>query len=483
VDFVNHTSFPAQDFGGIDQHDQAFHVIALRQTLQWSEGAVLRYMAQQVPLCESDAFWGAANASSMRQESDYCQYKPKCDVIVNAIAHAPGGVAMPSYLVRLQVRGPDKVSAPQPRPRGLNPFMAASLEALAQWHAQLEAGPVHGEVLIDKTLEVTGPRWFERKGMLARLAATAAALSTLGGYRPPAWRLTRPQPLLTLPLRAEYAFGGECSIDATDAAARRVPVAHQLTAAQAQACALVDEPLGRRTIASACFEPNPFGQGFAQRWFLKATGARQVAAPQISLTSGPVTARDFCTCLDGPTRTAFSARLSTGLGVRPKSHPQRRRLAGTIDDAFAQSQRWLPDDFDFAVWNSAEPDQQTDFMKGGEVIELTNLCAPGAPGSRRDAAGNTMLTLTLPTNECYALVRLDSGEMFATPMAIDTVIVEPEERQVALVWRLILARTEEAQVRAVEVMSRSHEERDAMRRQIDTIKAAVQTPGAEVMHG
>ena len=51
--------------------------------------------------------------------------------------------------------------------------------------------------------------------------------------------------------------------------------------------------------------------------------------------------------------------------MRPKAHPERRKLVGTIDGAFINGEAWLPADFDFNIWNAAPPDQQTEFLEGG----------------------------------------------------------------------------------------------------------------------
>lgn len=469
MEFVNHTVFPCQDFAGIDQHDQEFYVVALRQTLEWGDDGLLRYAAIQDPLCESDIYWGIPHASGVRQESDYCQYKPMCDVIVNATAYAPRGVAAPSFSARLQVRKPDTEPVLPDRPQGLNQFMRPSPEALRKWRDSLPVGPVHGEILIDKELRVYGAREFRRKSAPGRCWAAIVKLATFGTLRLAKWTLSRPAPAVSVALRPEFAFGGECRIDANERAAARVPAAHRLTEAQASAQAALDHELGRTTIASTSFEANPLGRGYAQRWYLKATRYSKLPAPQLECSTAPVTALDFEACLDGK-NDDLSARLSTGLGARPKSHPQRRRLAGTVDDAFAASDRALPDDFDFAIWNAAAPDQQTGFLQGGEVIELTNLCPASTPGSTCSVDGHTILTLTLPPSECYLLIRLDSGEMFASSMAIDSVIVEPDSRRLSLVWRKILARTDEVPVRAAEAMTRTHEERDTQRERIDAYK-------------
>ena len=104
MDFINHTPFPALAFEGIDQHNQQFHVVVLRQTLTWNQHGKLIYADQQQPLCEADQFLGATNQSVVRQESDLCHYKPRCDVIVNAVAHAPRGRPALRFAVRLVLK-------------------------------------------------------------------------------------------------------------------------------------------------------------------------------------------------------------------------------------------------------------------------------------------------------------------------------------------------------------------------------------------
>lgn len=56
-------------------------------------------------------------------------------------------------------------------------------------------------------------------------------------------------------------------------------------------------------------------------------------------------------------------------------------------------------------------------------------------------------------------------------MVIDTVIVEPDERRMALVWRTVLAKDDEVPLRAVEAKNWTHAERDAQRRVIEQYKA------------
>lgn len=479
MELTNHTPFPALAFEGIDQHDQSFHVIALRQTLTWDEHGILAYADEQAPLCEVDTFFGDMNASSVRQESDLCQYKPKCDVIINATAYAPKGKPVTHFNVRLMVRRPD-VPAPLPeRPQGLNPFVAPEPEVLDQWRAAVEQAKgrsIPGAHLIDKTLTVTGEHRFARRAWPYRAICALVKQLTFGVINLPAWKLSNPAIVAQIPLRSEYAFGGQCRINAGDKAAKRLQKKHRLTPEQLASHPDAALPPPQQPIAHTVFDGNPIGRGFAERWYLKTVGVKQIPAPQIEYPQAPVSLGHFMACLDGKLKSENGDRVCAGLGIRAKSHPERIRLAGTIDEAFAKSDAWLPEDFDFAVWNAAPVDQQTAFLTGDEVIELTNLCDPEAVGARQNARGDTVLTLALPRHACYLLVRLQAGEMFAHPMSIDTVIVEPDSRCLTLVWRTVLAKDDEVPIRAVEARMQTFDERNQLRQEIEQIKTRIEVP-------
>ena len=85
---INHTPFPSQYYQTVDQHGEAFHVVATRITYDmrqlWGDG-YLGYAEHQTELATSDVWDGAVNESSPLWESDYAPYKPRCDVLV---AHA-----------------------------------------------------------------------------------------------------------------------------------------------------------------------------------------------------------------------------------------------------------------------------------------------------------------------------------------------------------------------------------------------------------
>jgi hypothetical protein len=465
MDFVNHTPFPALAFEGIDQHDQAFHVIALRQTLSFASGK-LAYADAQEPLCEQDAYFGAMNESSLRQESDLCQYKPKCDVIVNATAYAPQGKANKRWQVRLQVKRPDTATELPARPTGLNPFMQASHQELEAWRAKVEHAKSHpqpGTYLIDKTLNVTGPRAFKKLWWPVPWLTTALQWCSLGLVRFSPWRLTAPQAVAQVRLTSENAFGGQSRINAGDKlnnqAARSIPKKHRLTPTQQASHPSAEQAEPERAVAHSALEANPIGTGFASNWYVKAARVSQIKAPQIEHPDSPITLRQFKQCLRGKLKDAIASKMAVDLGVRAKGHPERRKLGGTIDQAFIEGSAWLPQDFDFAVWNAAQPDQQCAFLQNDETIELTNLCAPGTPGASVDGRGHTRLKLTLLQHECFALVRMDSGDMCIQPLEIDTVIVEPDSQTLTLVWRLILMKEADTPIRVAEARMRTHEDR------------------------
>ncbi|MFB9246468.1 DUF2169 domain-containing protein, partial [Massilia antarctica] len=231
MDFINHTPFPAQDFGGVDQHDQEFYVVALRQTLTWGESAVLAYADKQLPLCEEDHHAPPPENSYVLQESDYCQYKPKCDVIVNATAYAPYGKPSRRFRVKLVVRRPNELSPVPPRPEGINQFVAPSISQLSAWETEMRARTVFpGEQLLSKQLDVCGERYFVRRFWPIRAVAATLQYATLGLVRLPGWRLTTPVPTVAVPVNKQYAFGGKSRVNAEDKAAGRIAQRYRLSA-------------------------------------------------------------------------------------------------------------------------------------------------------------------------------------------------------------------------------------------------------------
>jgi hypothetical protein len=174
MEFRNLTPFQAQKYGTYDVHDREHHVVALRVAYALSPtgertvglgDAVITHrceIARGHPagtLCVTDEYEGEINLTSVKAESDLAAFKPRCDVIVRATAHAPGGVATARWSARVRAMTKRNTTA---------------------------------SVVIDKTLSVCGPRWFLRNG--------------------DAWLLSDPDAALRVPVRWENAFGGRSRV-------------------------------------------------------------------------------------------------------------------------------------------------------------------------------------------------------------------------------------------------------------------------------
>lgn len=425
MDFQNLTWFPALAFQGVTQAGRPFHVVALRQTLVYQKGSLV-FAEDQSPFCEEDGHFGEPLWSSVRAESDYCPWKPRCDLVVNAIAHAPGGMPAEVFWVRLRVWRPGT-------------------------HARL----------VDKTLQVSGPSEMRQRNALGRILATAVRWGSLGLVAPSAWWRTDPEPVLTVPVRYEYAYGGQAKVMVSEPASTRVwpkdclPGTDPRQIQEGFEATGVDAPLAWELCGA-----NPLGNGWARAWHLKATRCRRLRAPQVEAYGAALTGPLFHQMLLGKEDfRAHPAFRPQGLGLLGKAWIPRRHLVGTVDPTWIQSGTGLPKDFDFGIWNGAPPDQQPPFLAGDEVLELTNHCAPGIPAAKTDECGNTLLRLELPGNLPLLLVRQDQGPPLPLPMDLDTVLVDPEAASLVLVWRAVLPLDDDP-AKVVETRMLTRDERD-----------------------
>ena len=111
-------------------------------------------------------------------------------------------------------------------------------------------------------------------------------------------------------------------------------------------------------------------------------------------------------------------------GPLGRNFDPRFRFAGTYD------QRWqdetfpfLPADFDTKYFQSAPADQQMEYPLGGEEVALLNLTPAGRAFFR-------LPTVDVPvefTNVAY--------ERTEARAIVDTIVIEPDQRRVTLVWR------------------------------------------------
>jgi len=191
------------------------------------------------------------------------------------------------------------------------------------------------------------------------------------------WGLTVPEFTDCVPVRYEQAYGGQRQI-------------------------------GNEVRA---FEWNPVGCGF--------TAGRSVStdvmveAPRLDAKSNPV-------------KHLGGDVFPEGFGPCAPVWAQRRGKAGTYDDAWLR-ERWplIPDDFDFAFYNSAHPDLIVPgFLKGNEEVEMI--------GFHDDP---TRVRFMLPGLTVFVLARFVEGAMIPAPANLDTLVIDVDSNVVMLTWR------------------------------------------------
>lgn len=424
--FDNRTPLDALHFDTIDPHDQGFHVIVAKTgfTLGPADArgyaALLPAVAPTALVTEDEHHTKDTRRSSVRRESDLAPFKPRCDVLVDAVAHAPRGVAVPQFNVGLHVQMPDQPAPLPERPVGLSPLQGPSPAALQAWHRETQAARgrrIAGERLVGKGLTVTGECHF------------GPARANGKGQR--FWELSAPTPFTRLPLRYEHAWGGESRIERDAPQAAQLADADRLT--PAQQAGHPDRPAPAAHQAS---DTNPLGAGFMTHWYLASVGPNRVTAPRISESFAPVKVETF---MRGVTEQVWPE--PAGLGPIGRGWRPRRDLVGHIDTDrtwAADEVPRLPPDFDFGHWNCAPIDQQTRHLEGGERVALTNLCAPDHPSAIVDAQGQTQLRFTVPQQALFLVLTFDDGRVRTERLALDTLFIAPETREVEMVWRACL---------------------------------------------
>lgn len=141
--------FPAQDTAGTE-----FGVLVVRGTFRIEPGAPLLPVPDQAAVLTADVHRGDPATTSVRAESDLAPLKPRADVVLDAVAHAPDGQPASDWLVRVAV-----------------------------------GKTVDGELRqAEHLLRVTGPRQW-RHGVTG-------------------WALSDPEPAVRVPLAYELAYGG-----------------------------------------------------------------------------------------------------------------------------------------------------------------------------------------------------------------------------------------------------------------------------------
>jgi hypothetical protein len=407
VEFRNLTPFDALCFRAATPGDREYRVVAMKVGYRLVRGRHGRWHAEvndddPVPLALADDYWGEEGASSPREESDLAPCKPRCDVIVNATAHAPHGIACAEWEARVKVTaGRQWVQPPEP-PKPLHPGARLTPQQQAAWEE--EKRRAHDEAVpravFDKRLRVSGPSLFYLRNKRE-------------------WTRTACESVARVPVRWEHAFGGRTFMRRADAPEGEPPLLNEV-----------------------CFS-NPLGQGWIDRRAIEQARAaglpdiERMQAPQIEPLSDrmqqPVLARHSGVDLDARAMAEIArsyGREPAGLGVVGRAWAPRLALAGTYDDAWlAQRHPWPPRDFEFGYWNAAPLDQQISYLPPDARIELWNLTDPASTPDGH-------LSVTLPGHRALVLLRLDNGALLPLPMATDTLVIDAEALTLSLVHRV-----------------------------------------------
>jgi len=272
---------------------------------------------EQLPLVHTDIFTGEPGFSATLYEIDYAPRKPRCDVLLNGSAYAPGGKPTDRVTVSLRV------------------------------------GSLY------KSFDVVDNR-FWKTGIL-RVGATA------------------PEPFTVMPISYNNAFGG---VDRSQ-----------------------EDPLKHRW-----YPANHAGVGYHDCLDPKFIDGKPL--PNTEETGKKVTHPhgNYKPMAFGPVGRSWQPRI---------------KWVGTYDQNWLDERfPFLPDDFDERYFQSAPEDQQTDYLRGGEVVELMNLTPRGwtvfkLPGR-----------LQLPV-----VFFLRTGERKEVSAVVDTLVLEPDQNRFLLVWR------------------------------------------------
>jgi hypothetical protein len=154
---------------------------------------------------------------------------------------------------------------------------------------------------------------------------------------------------------------------------------------------------------------NPVGAGFA-----RSRRGGEVASRRLPNLEDP--ARLIGRPTDRPPPAGFGF-------IAPSWEPRRLR-AGTYDDRWRRTRApFLPADFDPSFFNAAHPDLTCrGHLSGGEVLTVLNASPEGR------------LQLRLPVCRFDARVHV-AGVVERPMLALETVLVEPDEDRLSLLWR------------------------------------------------
>jgi hypothetical protein len=105
MELINATRMTAGYTLGVEPSGRELLVVVVKGTFRIPEqaGDSLRLHEEQAPLVMSDVFFGEPGRSAPKYEVDFSPRKPRCDVLLNGSAYAPGGKPTSRLAVGLRV--------------------------------------------------------------------------------------------------------------------------------------------------------------------------------------------------------------------------------------------------------------------------------------------------------------------------------------------------------------------------------------------
>jgi hypothetical protein len=192
---------------------------------------------------------------------------------------------------------------------------------------------------------------------------------------------TQPEPFTMMPISYDTAFGGVDNLDPD-------PQKH------------------------GAYGSNPVGKGFYLRDSLDRIEGKQLPNTEES---------------NNPVATPFGFYRPMALGPIGRAWQSRAGFAGTYDQHWLDNVfPFLPADFDDRYYQAAPADQQLDYIRGSEGVELINLTPEGR------------CTFRLPKQEIPVTFFFKNYEEMELGAIADTLVIEPDLGRFFLFWRASL---------------------------------------------
>ena len=241
------------------------------------------------------------------------------------------------------------------------------------------------DILLHGSAYAPGGRPADRVPVSLRVGSVRKSFDVVGNRVWQAGAFTmgpsHPQPFTKMPVSYDRAFGG---IDK----AKGEPDTHRW------------------------YQPNPAGVGWHE--YLDTKFLDGTPLPNTEETANPV-------------KKPNGTYRPMAFGPIGRSWPPRPKWAGTYDQKWLDDvSPFLPHDFDERYFQAAPEDQQTDYLRGGEEIELVNLTPQGRTLFR-------VPTLAVPVE-----LTGRGGRRTDLRPVIDTLTIEPDKSRFTVVWRASL---------------------------------------------